>query len=78
MKKRFRKIRRAITPSTGPPGEILTLKQVAEYLNCHTSTMYRLVSGGAVPYFRLGGSFRFQKSTIDDWIKGKTYAKARH
>lgn len=64
------------SPKTGPLGEILTLKQVAEYLKCHTSTMYRLVKQGGVPHFRLGGDIRFQKSTIDNWIKNKTSEKA--
>jgi len=52
-------------PTTDPLDEILTLKQVAEYLKCHTSTIYRLAKHGGVPYFRLGSDFRFQKSTID-------------
>ncbi len=66
------------TPSTNSPlGDILTLKQVAEYLKCHTSTMYRLVKNGGVPHFRLGGDIRFQKSTIDNWIKNNTSVKGR-
>ena len=66
------------TPSTASPlGDILTLKQVAEYLKCHTSTMYRLVKNGGVPHFRLGGDIRFQKSTIDNWIKNNTSVKGR-
>jgi len=65
------------SPTTDPLGEILTLKQVAEYLKCHTSTIYRLVKHGGVPHFRLGSDFRFQKSTIDDWIRKNSYAKVR-
>jgi len=56
--------------------EILTLKEVADYLQCHASTLYRLIKRGDVPHFRLGSDFRFQKSTIDSWIKKKTSAKA--
>jgi len=62
--------------SSSPASEILTLKQVAEYLHCHTSTVYRLVKLGGVPYFRLGSDFRFQKSMIDDWITKKSFASA--
>ncbi len=64
-------------PTTAPLDEILTLKQVAKYLKCHASTMYRLVKHGEVPHFRLGGDIRFQKSRIDKWIKRKTSAKVR-
>ena len=64
-------------PTTDPLGEILTLKQVAEYLKCHTGTLYRLVKHGGVPHFRLGSDIRFQKSTIDNWIRNKTSTKVR-
>jgi excisionase family DNA binding protein len=55
--------------------EILTLKQIAEYLKCHPSSVYRLIRDGGVPYFRLGSDYRFQKSTIDNWISKKTRAR---
>jgi excisionase family DNA binding protein len=55
--------------------EILTLKQIAEYLKCHPSSVYRLIRDGGVPYFRLGSDYRFQKSTIDNWISKTTRAR---
>jgi excisionase family DNA binding protein len=64
-------------PTTDPLDEILTLKQVAEYLKCHTGTLYRLVKHGRVPHFRIGSGFRFQKSTIDNWIRKNTSVKVR-
>ncbi len=73
----MKKIHDTTPPTNSPLGDILTLKQVAEYLKCHTSTMYRLVKNGGVPHFRLGGDIRFQKSTIDNWIKNNTSVKGR-
>jgi excisionase family DNA binding protein len=64
-------------PGTAGTDEILTLKQFADYLKCHPSSLYRLIRDGDVPYFRLGGDYRFQKSTIDNWIRNKTRARAR-
>jgi excisionase family DNA binding protein len=64
-------------PGTAGTDEILTLKQFADYLKCHPSSLYRLIRDGDVPYFRLGGDYRFQKSTIDHWIRNKTRARAR-
>ena len=29
--------------------QILTLKELAKYLRCHTSTLYRLVKTGEIP-----------------------------
>jgi len=47
---------------------ILTTRMVADYLQCHASTIYRLVNDGRIPHFKLGGDFRFQKAAIDEWI----------
>jgi excisionase family DNA binding protein len=49
--------------------EILTTRMVADYLHCHLSTVYRLVNAGKMPYFKLGGDLRFEKSAIDEWIE---------
>jgi excisionase family DNA binding protein len=49
--------------------KILTTRMVADYLNCHLSTVYRLVNDGRIPYFKLGGDLRFEKSVIDEWIQ---------
>lgn len=49
---------------------VMTLQGVADYLHCHYSTAWRLVSHGDIPSFRLGGlgSWRFLKSDVDKWI----------
>ena len=71
MNKSYSKTRRSASP-----GDILTLRQLAEYLRCHPGSLYRLIKDGGVPYFRLGGVYRFERSTIDNWIRKKTQAKA--
>ena len=48
--------------------EILTLKEVAEYLKLAEKTVYRLVAEGKLPRFTVGGSWRFQKRDIGQWI----------
>ena len=55
--------------------EILTLKELARYLHCHTSTLYRLVKTGEIPHFRLGSDFRFRTSTIDEWIEKRSASR---
>ncbi len=52
--------------------EILTLREASEFLNCHPSTVYRLVKSSQIPAFRLGGSWRFVKPELRRWIKGLT------
>ena len=48
--------------------EILTLKEVAEYLKLAEKTAYRLAADGKLPGFKVGGSWRFQKVDIQKWI----------
>jgi len=50
-------------------GEILTIKEVAEYLKLSEKTAYRLASDGKLPGFKVGGSWRFKKEDIEAWIK---------
>ena len=48
--------------------EIMTLREVAEYLACHPVTIYRLAQSREIPAFRLGGNWRFKRSEIGQWI----------
>lgn len=49
--------------------DILTVKEVSEYLKLTEKTAYRLASKGDIPGFKVGGSWRFRKSEIDAWIE---------
>jgi excisionase family DNA binding protein len=48
--------------------EVMTLLDVAEYLHCHPTTIYRLVHSGGLPTFRLGGGWRVMRENLDKWI----------
>lgn len=48
--------------------EILTLKEVAEYLKLNEKTAYRLAAEGKLPGFKAGGSWRFKRTDIEQWI----------
>ncbi len=49
--------------------EILTLKEVAEYLKLAEKTAYRLALEGKLPGFKVGGSWRFKREDILKWIE---------
>lgn len=51
--------------------EILTLKEVAEYLKVAEKTAYRLAAEGKLPGFKVGGSWRFKEVDIERWIESK-------
>lgn len=49
--------------------EIMTLKEVAEYLRLKEKTAYRHAAEGVLPGFKVGGAWRFRKADIDAWIE---------
>jgi excisionase family DNA binding protein len=63
-------IGRRATPSALSPPEsnVMPPRDLAEYLHCHYSSVYRLTRQGIIPSFKLGGGWRFLKSEIDQWI----------
>ncbi|MDA0782487.1 MAG: helix-turn-helix domain-containing protein [Proteobacteria bacterium] len=48
--------------------EILTIKEVSEYLKIKEKTTYSLAAKGEIPGFKVGGSWRFRKNEISRWI----------
>ncbi len=51
--------------------EILTLKEVADYLKLAEKTAYRVAAEGKFPGFKVGGSWRCKRADIDSWIEAK-------
>jgi excisionase family DNA binding protein len=49
--------------------DILTIKEVAEYLKIKEKTAYKLAAEGKLPGFKAGGSWRFCRSEIEKWIE---------
>ena len=51
--------------------EIMTPREAAEYLSVHVRTIYRLAKKGEIPGRKLGGSWRFKKDALDEWLSGR-------
>ena len=51
--------------------EIMTPREAAEYLSIHVRTIYRLVKNGEIPCRKVGGSWRFKKDALDEWLSGR-------
>jgi excisionase family DNA binding protein len=47
----------------------LTAEEVAAYLRVDRYTIYRLVSKGKIPGFKVGRQWRFKQSILDRWLK---------
>lgn len=52
--------------------EILTIREVSELLKINEKTTYRLAAEGKLPGFKVGGSWRFERQEISNWIKRQT------
>jgi excisionase family DNA binding protein len=49
--------------------DILTVKEVAEYLKLAQKTVYKLAANNQIPAFKVGNSWRFKKTDIEEWIE---------
>jgi excisionase family DNA binding protein len=58
--------------------EILTAKEVAEYLNIHPLTVHRYAREGRIPAFKIGTDWRFHKKYIEKWIKQKVSSNSNN
>jgi len=47
--------------------QILTVKELSDYLRVHPTTVYRLLKGGKLPAFKVGSDWRFNVESIDRW-----------
>lgn len=52
--------------------EVLTIREVAEYLKVTEKTVYGLVQRRQIPGFKVGGQWRFRREDIDAWIATQT------
>jgi excisionase family DNA binding protein len=58
--------------------EILTAKEVADYLKLHPLTVHRYARQGKIPAFKIGTDWRFHKEYIERWIREKVAYNANH
>ena len=54
------------------PKDILTIKEVAEYLQVTERTLYRLAQQRMIPAFKVGNAWRFRREDLDRWIESQT------
>ena len=52
--------------------EIMTAKEVADYLKLHPLTVHRYARDGKIPAFKIGTDWRFHKKHLERWIQEKS------
>ena len=55
--------------------EIITIKELSEYLKIAEKTAYRFALEKKIPGFKVGNAWRFRKKEIDDWIEKQSKEK---
>ena len=53
--------------------EIMTVKELAEYLKVDPQTVYRKFRQGELPGVRVGKAIRFKRDVIDAWLRAMSY-----
>jgi excisionase family DNA binding protein len=48
--------------------DVMTIDQLAEYLQIPKSTLYKLVQDGKVPGKKVGRQWRFHRDAVDTWL----------
>ena len=66
-------MRRKVKPDPKWPehpelSRVMTLREVAAYLQVHPCTIYGLLKQHKIPAFRVGGDWRFSIQAIDRWL----------
>ncbi|MEQ9094942.1 MAG: helix-turn-helix domain-containing protein [Phycisphaerales bacterium] len=55
-------------PAADPPPDVMTVEQLAAYLQLAKSTLYKLAQEGKIPGQKVGKHWRFSKAAIDNWL----------
>lgn len=51
--------------------EVMTVKQVAEYIQIDAQSVYKMAQRGKIPCAKIAGQWRFKKSILDEWLNQK-------
>jgi excisionase family DNA binding protein len=54
--------------TTAAPGQIMTVPELAGYLQIHPTTLYKLVRRRQIPAFKIGSDYRFERDAIVRWM----------
>lgn len=54
---------------------LMTVEEVARYLRVTERTIYRLIKGHKIPAIKVGHQWRFEKASIDEWLRQNVIEK---
>ena len=53
----------------GSDDELMTTKQLMEYLQLSRTKIWELVNKENLPAFKIGGDYRYRRSEVDEWME---------
>lgn len=56
--------------------DVLTIREVADYLKVNEKIVYGLAQKRRIPAFKVGGQWRFRRGDLDAWISAQTSGAA--
>src|SRR3990170_5856469 len=59
------------------PSELMTVEQVAAYLQLHKLTVYKFIRSGQLQALRLGRSFRVRRADVNEFLEAHKVASRR-
>jgi len=60
--------------------EVMNVRQASQYLGISPDTLYRYITEGEIPAFKLGNRWKLRKTILDRWMERKmsqVHAKRR-
>ena len=55
--------------------EVMNVEQAAGYLGVSPDTLYKYLSDGKVPAFKLGNRWRLKRTTLDRWMERQSHTR---
>ena len=51
--------------------EVMNVRQASQYLGISSDTLYRYITEGEIPAFKLGNRWKLRKTILDRWMERK-------
>lgn len=58
------------------PPQVMTIDELAAYLQVAKSTLYKLAQEGKVPGQKVGKHWRFSREAIDEWLASRSSTRS--
>ena len=54
----------------------MTVRELADYLRVHPTTIYRQLKSRQLPAFKVGSDWRFKQESIEKWVEEREAAES--